>query len=113
MQGVRDTACARRETLPYGALVLERLIKQMKPRSIVTSVFGIREVLLYSLLSAEERAKDPLIEACQTLALQRSRSIENAIELLGWTDGLFRVPGPVDTTEQNRLRHAACLLSDI
>jgi exopolyphosphatase/guanosine-5'-triphosphate,3'-diphosphate pyrophosphatase len=26
---------------------------------------------------------------------------------------LFRVPGPVETPEQTRLRHAACLLSDI
>lgn len=113
MPGLRDISSARRETLPYGALVLERLIKQMKPRSIVTSVFGIREGLLYSLLSAEERAKDPLIEACHTLAVQRARSVENANELLAWTDGLFRVPGPVETPEQTRLRHAACLLSDI
>ncbi|MEM8644072.1 MAG: exopolyphosphatase, partial [Pseudomonadota bacterium] len=113
MPGLRDISSARRETLPYGALVLERLIKQMKPRSIVTSVFGIREGLLYSLLSAEERAKDPLIEACHTLAVQRGRSVENANELLAWTDGLFRVPGPVETPEQTRLRHAACLLSDI
>ncbi|ODR94605.1 exopolyphosphatase [Methyloceanibacter stevinii] len=113
MPGLRDVSSARRETLPYGALVLERLIKQMKPRSIVTSVFGIREGLLYSLLSAEERAKDPLIEACHVLAVQRARSVENANELLSWTDGLFRVPGPVETPEQTRLRHAACLLSDI
>ncbi|MGD8422210.1 MAG: exopolyphosphatase, partial [Methyloceanibacter sp.] len=113
MPGLRDISSARRETLPYGALVLERLIKQMKPRSIVTSVLGIREGLLYSLLSAEERVKDPLIEACHTLALQRSRSVENANELLAWTDDLFRVPGPVETPEQTRLRHAACLLSDI
>lgn len=111
--GMRDVSSARRETLPYGALVLERLIKQMKPRSIVISVFGIREGLLYTLLSATERAKDPLIEACQMLAEQRSRSVENANELLAWTDTLFRVPGPVETPEQTRLRHGACLLSDI
>ncbi len=111
--GLRDISSARRETLPYGALVLERLIKQMKPRAIVVSAFGIREGLLYSLLSAQERAKDPLIEACYTLAEQRSRSVENAGELLTWTDNLFRVPGPVETPEQTRLRHAACLLSDI
>jgi len=113
LSGIRDISSARRETVPYGALVLERLMKQMKPRAIVVSVFGIREGLLYSLLSAEERTKDPLIEACRTLATQRSRSVENAIELLAWTDSLFRVPGPVETPEQTRLRHAACLLSDI
>ncbi len=113
LAGIRDLSSARRETVPYGALVLERLIKQMKPRSIVISVLGIREGLLYSLLSEEERAKDPLLEACVHLAEQRSRSIENSYELCDWTDALFRVPGPVETPEQTRLRHAACLLSDI
>ena len=59
LAGIRDISSARRETIPYGALVLERLIKQMKPRSVVVSVFGIREGLLYSLLSEEETAQGP------------------------------------------------------
>jgi exopolyphosphatase / guanosine-5'-triphosphate,3'-diphosphate pyrophosphatase len=113
LAGIRDLSSARRETVPYGALVLERLIKQMKPRSVVVSVLGIREGLLYSLLSEEEREKDPLLEACANLAKQRSRSLENAYELCDWTDALFQTPGPVETPEQKRLRHAACLLSDI
>jgi exopolyphosphatase/guanosine-5'-triphosphate,3'-diphosphate pyrophosphatase len=113
LAGIRDISSARRETVPYGALVLERLIKQMKPRSLVISVLGIREGLLYSLLSDDEQDKDPLLEACANLARQRSRSIENAYELCDWTDALFRAPGPVETPEQKRLRYAACLLSDI
>lgn len=113
LAGIRDISSARRETIPYGALVLERLIKQMKPRSIVVSVLGIREGLLYSLLSEEEREKDPLIEACVHLAKQRSRSVQNAWELCAWTEPLFRMAGSVETPEQARLRQAACLLSDI
>jgi exopolyphosphatase/guanosine-5'-triphosphate,3'-diphosphate pyrophosphatase len=113
LAGIRDISSSRRETVPYGALVLERLIKQMKPRAIVVSVMGIREGLLYSLLDDEEREKDPLLEACANLAKQRSRSLENAYELCAWTDALFQAPGPVETPEQKRLRHAACLLSDI
>jgi exopolyphosphatase/guanosine-5'-triphosphate,3'-diphosphate pyrophosphatase len=113
LAGIRDISSARRETVPYGALVLERLIKQMKPRSVVVSVLGIREGLLYSMLSEEEQLKDPLLEACADLARQRSRSITNAYELCHWTDALFSAPGPVETLEQRRLRHAACLLSDI
>ncbi len=113
MAGIRDISSARRETVPYGALVLERLIKQMKPRAIVVSVLGIREGLLYSLLDEEERAKDPLLEACEEIARRKSRSVVNAWELCAWTDALFRAPGPVETPEQKRLRHAACLLSDI
>ena len=113
MAGIRDISSARRETIPYGALVLERLIKQMKPRAIVVSVLGIREGLLYSLLSDDEKAKDPLLEACEEVARRKSRSVVNAWELCAWTDALFRPPGPVETPEQKRLRHAACLLSDI
>ena len=113
LAGIRDITSARRETIPYGALVLERLIKQMKPRAVVISVLGIREGLLYTLLGEEERKRDPLIAACEELARQRSRSIDSAYELCFWTDALFRAPGPIETPEQRRLRHAACLLSDI
>jgi exopolyphosphatase / guanosine-5'-triphosphate,3'-diphosphate pyrophosphatase len=113
LAGIRDISSARRETIPYGALVLERLIKQMKPRAVVVSVFGIREGLLYSLLSEDEKRRDPLIAACEDLARQRSRSLDSAYELCFWTDALFRAPGPTETPEQRRLRHAACLLSDI
>jgi exopolyphosphatase/guanosine-5'-triphosphate,3'-diphosphate pyrophosphatase len=113
LAGIRDISGARRETIPYGSLVLERLIRQVKPRAVVISVFGIREGLLCTMLSEEERRKDPLLAACDDLARRRSRSIDSAYELCFWTDALFRAPGPTETPEQRRLRHAACLLSDI
>lgn len=93
--------------------MLERLLRVVKPRAVVISVFGIREGLLCTMLSEEERRKDPLLAACEDLARRRSRSIDSAYELCFWTDALFRAPGPVETPEQRRLRHAACLLSDI
>jgi exopolyphosphatase / guanosine-5'-triphosphate,3'-diphosphate pyrophosphatase len=113
LAGIRDISSARRETIPYGALVLERLLRLMKPKAVVASVFGIREGLVYSLLSEEERRKDALIAACDDLARRRSRSVDSAYELCFWTDALFRAPGLPETSEQRRLRHAACLLSDI
>jgi exopolyphosphatase/guanosine-5'-triphosphate,3'-diphosphate pyrophosphatase len=33
--------------------------------------------------------------------------------LCAWTDALFEEPGPKETEDERRLRHAACLLSDI
>ncbi|MGI8724625.1 MAG: exopolyphosphatase [Methyloceanibacter sp.] len=113
LAGIRDISSARRETVPYGALVLERLLRLVKPRAVVVSVLGIREGLLYSMLGEEERSKDPLIAACSDLARRRSRSLDNAFELCFWTDALFRGSGPKETPEQKRLRHAACLVSDI
>ena len=76
-------------------------------------MFGIREGLVYSLLSEPERRKDPLISFCAEYARLRSRSAEHAFELSAWTDALFEPPGPKETDEERRLRHAACLLSDI
>ena len=111
--GIEDIARPRREVLPFGALVLERLLKRLQPKEVHFSVFGIREGLLYSLLSDSERRRDPLLSFCADYAQLRSRSAEHAAELCTWTDALFEPPGPKETEEERRLRHAACLLSDI
>jgi exopolyphosphatase/guanosine-5'-triphosphate,3'-diphosphate pyrophosphatase len=113
LKGIADIARPRREVLPFGALVLERLLKKLEPSELVFSVFGIREGLVYGLLSETERRKDPLLSFCIDYARLRSRSAEHALELCGWTDALFRPPGPTETDGERRLRHAACLLSDI
>lgn len=113
LPGIEALSRQRREVLPYGALVLERLLERLEPGRVDFSVFGIREGLLYSLLSESERRKDPLISFCLEYARQRSRSAEHAVELCGWTDALFEPPGPKESEEERRLRHAACLLSDI
>jgi exopolyphosphatase/guanosine-5'-triphosphate,3'-diphosphate pyrophosphatase len=113
LPGIEDVARARREVLPYGALVLERLLEALAPSEVIFSVFGIREGLLFSLMPRYEQAKDPLICFCEEFARARSRSVEHARELCTWTDALFEGDGPKETPEDRRLRHAACLLSDI
>ncbi|MFA5956874.1 exopolyphosphatase [Hyphomicrobium sp.] len=113
LPGITGVARARREVLPFGALVLERLLRQMEPRQVVFSVFGIREGLIYGLLPAYERARDPLISFCEDYAALRARSVEHAYELCAWTDMLFSDPSLEETADERRLRHAACLLSDV
>jgi exopolyphosphatase / guanosine-5'-triphosphate,3'-diphosphate pyrophosphatase len=113
MRGFSDVPRPRREVLPFGALVLERLLKELQPSEVLFSVFGIREGLVYGLLSPSERRKDPLLSFCADYARLRSRSPEHAAELCTWTDALFGPPGPSETEEERRLRYAACLLSDI
>lgn len=113
IHGIDDIPRPRREVLPYGALVLERLLKKMQPAAVHFSVFGIREGLLYSLLSENERKKDPLISFAIEYARSRSRSAEHAAELFAWSDALFQPPGPKESEDERRLRHAACLFSDI
>jgi exopolyphosphatase/guanosine-5'-triphosphate,3'-diphosphate pyrophosphatase len=103
----------RRPLLSYAALVLEHLIREIEPKEVVISVLGVREGLLYSLLNARERKRDPLIAAASDLNILRSRSPRHGEELIQWTDDFMESSGLVETAEEARLRHAACLLADI
>jgi exopolyphosphatase/guanosine-5'-triphosphate,3'-diphosphate pyrophosphatase len=99
--------------LPYAALVLENLIRKIEPRDVAISVLGVREGLLYSLLGAKERRRDPLISAASALNTLRSRSPRHGEELIDWTDRFMASTGMDETQQERRLRHAACLLADI
>jgi exopolyphosphatase / guanosine-5'-triphosphate,3'-diphosphate pyrophosphatase len=110
---IEVVADARRPLLTYAALVLEYIIRVAQPKTIVFSTFGVREGLLYEMLPQAERGKDGLICAAQNLNELLSRSKRHAEELIGWTDRLVRIVRLRETDEDRRLRHAACLLSDI
>lgn len=111
--GISSISKQRRSVLPFGALVLERIIKKIEPSEIITSNYGVREGLLYSLLGEKEKAKDPLLSACENLAYLRSRSPSHAFELCDWTKAIFESEALTETREDTRLREAACLVSDI
>ena len=113
LAGFSSVSKARRDVLPFGALVLERVLRQLKPSQVIFSVFGIREGLVYKLLSPAEQDRDPLIAFAIEYARLRSRSLEHSAELCTWTDTLFGPGGPAETSDERRLRHAACLLSDV
>lgn len=113
LPGIAGVARARREVLPFGALVLERLLRQLQPSEVIFSVFGIREGLIYGLLPGIEKTRDPLLSFCEDYAALRARSIEHAHELCRWTDVLFTLPELEETPEERRLRYAACLMSDV
>jgi exopolyphosphatase/guanosine-5'-triphosphate,3'-diphosphate pyrophosphatase len=113
LANIEAVSDARRPLLTYAALVLEYIIRTAGPKTITFSTFGVREGLLYSMLPEAERAKDGLLCAAQTLNALLSRSARHAHELIEWTDRLARVVHLRETEEDRRLRHAACLLSDI
>jgi exopolyphosphatase/guanosine-5'-triphosphate,3'-diphosphate pyrophosphatase len=110
---IESVSSARRPLLAYGATVLEEIIRQYEPREIVVSALGVREGLIYESLTAQERARDPLIEAAGEFNRLRSRAPAHAEELFHWTTGLLASSPIQETAEEGRLRHAACLLSDI
>ncbi|MGY3589895.1 exopolyphosphatase/guanosine-5'-triphosphate,3'-diphosphate pyrophosphatase [Bradyrhizobium sp. USDA 4341] len=113
LANIESVADARRPLLAYAALVLEYIIRAAQPKTIVFSTFGVREGLLYEMLPQAERAKDGLVCAAQNLNQLLSRSARHAQELTAWTDRLVRVVRLRETEEDRRLRHVACLLSDI
>ncbi|WP_417767850.1 exopolyphosphatase [Stappia sp.] len=104
---------ARRQLLPFGAVVMEKVLRRSKASKVVMSALGLREGLLYDLLPEETRRQDPLVEAARELSILRSRSPAYGEELVGWTDKLFPAVGIDETEYERRLRAAGCLLSDI
>ncbi len=99
----------RAETLPYAALLLERLLLRCRPSRLVLSAYGLREGLLFDRLTVEQRVRDPLIDAAAQLALAQGRFGNFSDALACWTDPLF----PEEPQAMRRLREAACLLSDV
>ncbi len=113
LAGIPSINRARLAALPAAALVLNRLLLRVQPDNLVFSAWGLREGLLYQQLPAERQGRDPLIESCRAFARQTSRdaTLGGAFgdELAAWMAPLFGG----ESAAQQRLRLAACLLSDV
>ncbi len=95
--------------LPMAAVLLERLLEEAQPKTLVFSVYGMREGRFFQNLPEEVQVKDPLISSCTDLARFAGRFPEHGEELMAWMGPLF----PQETPRLARLRRAACLISDI
>ena len=108
LSGIRSVSARRIESLPWGAVVLGRLVRRIKCKQAVFSASGLREGVLFDALPAEEQARDPLIEMAASLGRRHGRFGSLGDRLCDWTDVLF----PEETLQQRRLRLASCHLSD-
>jgi exopolyphosphatase/guanosine-5'-triphosphate,3'-diphosphate pyrophosphatase len=113
LKDIREVSKSRSDTMPYGALVLNRLLEHSKPRDVVCSVLGVREGLLYSKLPRRKMQADALLSSCWDFARRYARSPEHELELCDWTDRIFGGAGLKENPAERRLRYAACLLADI
>ena len=104
---------SRADTLPFGAMVLDRILTVGKPRSVVISAHGLREGLLYSKLDRKVRVSDPLLSACWEMAVRYSRAPAHELELAEWTGQLALSGMLKETAQEERLRKAASMLADI
>lgn len=97
----------RGDTLPWAALVMNRLFEVAPPEDLVFSAFGLREGCLFDGLTPTQQAQDPLIAGCSAIG-QGGRFVNSSDELFQFITPLLRGPYPTD-----RLVRAVCLLSDI
>ncbi len=98
----------RLETLPWAALVLERLFARAMPHSLVFSAFGLREGVLFERLSAVSRRGDPLLTALSQIAAggRFHFSPDEIVRFLEPLTGAWPTP-------LRRLCLAACIASDL
>jgi exopolyphosphatase / guanosine-5'-triphosphate,3'-diphosphate pyrophosphatase len=113
LRDIKDVSKSRVDTMPYGAMVLERLLHHGKAADVVCSVYGVREGLLFAKLPRRKMESDPLLASCWDYARRYARSPAHELELCDWTDQVFGKAGLKESDEQRRLRYAACLLADI
>lgn len=111
--GIEAVSRNRRALLPYGALVMAEILKMTKAQSVIASSLGVREGVLYSLLSEEEKAKDSLIEAARDMSVLIARSPRHSDELAEWSGMAFEQLGVEETEDEARWRVASCYLADI
>lgn len=109
MEKVPGVSKKRVTNLPMAALLLDRVIRAVQPSNLVFSIYGMREGQFYKRLPERLRVQDPLLSVCRQMALMNARFPEHGDEVMAWMAPLF----PDETPHHARLRHAACLVSDI
>lgn len=106
---IRAVSRKRAEVLPWGAVVLERVIAAVQPSDIMFSAHGLREGYHFGELPAAMRLEDPLLAACRDLAGQHRRFADGAGLLEAWL-------APVASSLEGlspRLLTALCILADV
>lgn len=113
LERIEGLSKKRYDTLPYSAVVLEALIERLGVERIIISAFGVREGLLLEGMDAEDRAKDPLIEGCESLAGVRGFSSELGHTVETWLTPVFSTLEPLFGGRDPTLVAAACRLAEL
>ncbi|GLQ21255.1 exopolyphosphatase [Algimonas porphyrae] len=104
----------RSETLPYSGLLLERLIRVLKPRRIEVSLTGLREGLVFDHLPQSVQARDALLDGCRDFASGSLQSELFGPPLMHFVESIAdALPVAFDAGIDRRLRQAACLLAGL
>ena len=99
---------SRAMALPGATALLAALVRLFEPEKLVTSIYGLREGLLFDQLSENDRREDPLIAATRFEGERLARFPFHGDMLADWIAPVFADQSATDT----RLCRAACLLAD-
>jgi exopolyphosphatase/guanosine-5'-triphosphate,3'-diphosphate pyrophosphatase len=114
LEKLEEAAAKRAETLPYAAVVLERVMLAGNFDRVVLSAFGLREGVLMERMSDEALATHPLVAAAEALAGRWSRTRLFGRALERWIAPMFESQAPVfGKTRDDVMRAAAARLADV
>jgi exopolyphosphatase/guanosine-5'-triphosphate,3'-diphosphate pyrophosphatase len=99
----------RMAALPLAAVTLDRLVRAVRPRRVVFSVYGVREGQFMAGLPDELKRQDPLLASMTVMARQAGRFRAHGDEVAAWMAPLF----PAEPPELARMRLAVCIIGDI
>lgn len=109
LKKIPQVAARRAVILPLSARILSEILGIVEPGFVYTSAYGLREGLLYKLLSHRVRKEDPLIAHVKEFGARSARFTSHGKLLSSWIDPIF----PGQDESDKRLREAACHISDI
>lgn len=109
LRAIPGMSTARAAAMPDAVALLAALTSIIDAPAMTISSSGLREGLLFSALSDEVRAQDPLLVAAEYEGRRLARFAAHGRQVDAWIAPLFAD----DDAEAQRLRLAACLLSDV
>ena len=113
LREVPNISTSRLPSLPGAAMLLAATVKRLGSSSVIASGFGLREGLLFGELSRAQQQLDPLIIAARSEGARQGRFPEHGDMLFELDERAVRRRMAKEPAAEQRLRLAACLLSDI
>ncbi len=99
----------RAENFTDAAALLRAVVDLAQPETVHFSAYGLREGLLYGALDRAVQAHDPLLVATTEVGGAYARFPEHGRVMQDWIAPIFADDAP----DMERLRRAACNLSDV
>lgn len=99
----------RIDDMPYAALVLKRLLRQVKPSKVVFSAEGLREGWYMRHVAPALQAQNPKMAVAREMCNRMGRSMSLPEKLIEWSSFLSAYADE----RLDYLRHLACWFSDV